>query len=71
MASSHSIHPTDAGHRSRFTARHVVLIAALAGIGILLSADEALPVFARVPGMIVLAILAIYMLVSGPRPLRH
>ncbi len=51
---------------SAFTGRHIALLALLLGIGVLIRADEAVPLAFRAPGMIVLAVIALVLLVRRP-----
>lgn len=57
-------------HPRAFTGRHVALLAILVIIGVLIRADEAVPLVFRVPGMLVLAAIAIVLLVRRPHATR-
>ncbi len=65
MRLSHPIHPSSiVPERRGFGARHAVMIALLIGIGVLLRADVAMPVHARIPGLLILMGVLVYLLVG-------
>jgi hypothetical protein len=45
-------------HRERFTVHNVVLLVILFGIAVLLGGNVALPVFVKIPGMLLLGAIA-------------
>ncbi len=54
-------------HR-RFTLRHVFLLAVLVGAVLLVMSDQVIPRYARVPGLLLLAALALGLVVGAFRP---
>ena len=65
MRLSHPItHHSIAPARRGFGARHAAMIALLIGIGVLLRADTAMPVNARIPGLLILMGLMVYLLLG-------
>lgn len=59
----HSYSPTHRpGHR--FTAHNAALIVLLVGVALLLGADSAKPVYVRVPGLLILGVVLVWLVLS-------